>query len=356
MIIKTDTKTYPIIVQSGLMNELTHHLNYICQDVSKILVVTDEIVYGLHGHYLKQLEEIAETFVQVIPSGEKSKSFTEFYSIQTKALSHSLDRNSCIIAFGGGMIGDLAGFVAATYMRGIRYIQVPTTLLAHDSAVGGKVAINHPLGKNMIGAFYQPEAVFYDIELLKTLPEQELRSGFAEVLKHGFIAKEPFIYDLLKHVETLKKLQGDLLEDVIKKGIVVKATIVETDEKETNTRAFLNFGHTLGQSLENLYGYGTMTHGDAVALGMLFALHVSEELYGVNFQLSMWISRFKKYGFPTEITGETTEIIEKMKLDKKTQSGMIRFVTLKNIGQPMVEKITDTWMYDALESFKRIKK
>src|SRR5690606_22285980 len=211
----------------------------------------------------------------------------------TFALEQKLDRKSVILAFGGGAVGDLSGFVAASFMRGIPFIQIPTTILAHDSAVGGKVAINHPLGKNMIGAFYQPEAVFYDLDFLHSLPLHERRSGFAEVIKHSLISDEDFYVWLRENVHDLDQLRNEEMLYFLKKGIRIKEQIVSQDEKESGIRAFLNFGHTLGHAIEGEAGYGNITHGEGVVIGMMFALGLSKKKLGLSFHLDEFESWLK---------------------------------------------------------------
>lgn len=270
----------------------------------------------------------------MIPSGEASKSFQNYYEIQSFALEKGLDRKSLVIALGGGVVGDLAGFVAATYMRGIPFIQVPTTLLAHDSSVGGKVAINHPLGKNMIGAFYQPEAVIYDTATLLTLPDREWRSGLAEVIKHGFIRSQSF-YDWLRdEIKSFSDVQGSRAQDLLRQSISIKATIVKEDEKEANVRAYLNFGHTLAHAIEAKLGYGKITHGEAVVIGMIFALKVSEQYYGIALDIKDILRWLKTYHYQLEIpsTLNIDDLIDAMKKDKKSANGKINMVLLKQIG------------------------
>ncbi len=320
--IETATKRYPLLLGDGAVRVLPSLLRSLsCPPGTKLFIVTDDTVAPLYLDEVRALLAAAEydVYAYVIPSGEAAKSFDHYYACQTAALQCGLDRRSVIIALGGGVVGDLAGFVAATYMRGIRYIQMPTTLLAHDSAVGGKVAINHPLGKNMIGAFHQPEAVVYDTSFLRTLPERELRSGFAEVIKHALIRDRRF-YDWLRaEIKTLADLRGEKLAYCIEKGIDIKASVVREDEKETGVRAHLNFGHTLGHALESELGYGALTHGEAVAVGMLFAVFVSERFYGRSFAEHRLADWFAGYGFPVSLptTVQTRRLLEKMKGDKK---------------------------------------
>jgi 3-dehydroquinate synthase len=351
MIIRTASKTYPVWIGNNIIDQLPKIINETDLDITKILVITDETVANL---YLDQVVEVLKSHFPIIsysvPAGEKAKSFQTFYDCQTFALENELDRKSLIIAFGGGVIGDLAGFVAATFMRGIPFIQVPTTLLAHDSAVGGKVAINHPLGKNMIGAFHQPEAVVYDINYLKTLPEKELRSGFAEVIKHAMIKDADFFQWLKKEIQTLNDLREEHLIAAIKKGISIKAEIVSEDEKESGVRSFLNFGHTLGHAIEAELGYGSITHGDAVALGMLFAVQMSEDLFSINLDYQSLQRWFKQLGYPVHILKqlEPMKLLKRMKKDKKAISGKVKFILLRSIGHVVIEELEDEWIIKKL--------
>ncbi|MCZ0754442.1 3-dehydroquinate synthase [Anoxybacillus sp. J5B_2022] len=356
--IQTATKQYPLFLGEGMTERLPQLLEELgFAHGTKLLVITDETLEKLYlSEFMMSLRRYYDVYTHIIPSGETAKSFEHYYACQTAALAYGLDRDSFIIAFGGGVVGDLAGFVAATFMRGIAYVQMPTTLLAHDSAVGGKVAINHPLGKNMIGAFHQPEAVIYDIRFLQSLPERELRSGFAEVIKHALIGDRPFYEWLKQNIHRLEDIEGKALQYCIRKGIEVKARIVLEDEKEKGVRAHLNFGHTLAHALESELGYGTITHGDAVALGMLFAIFVSERMYGVSFAKERFTSWFQSYGFPVALSKQLApeRLLQKMKGDKKAKAGQIRMVLLKEIGHVQVETIADeqllAWLYEFSQS------
>ncbi|ATA60435.1 3-dehydroquinate synthase [Geobacillus sp. FSL K6-0789] len=344
--IETATKQYPLLLGDGAVRALPCLLRALsCPPGTKMLIITDDVVAPLYLDEVRATLAAAgyDVYAYIIPNGEAAKSFDNYYACQTAALQCGLDRRSLIVALGGGVVGDLAGFVAATYMRGIRYIQMPTTLLAHDSAVGGKVAINHPLGKNMIGAFHQPEAVVYDTAFLRTLPERELRSGFAEVIKHALIRDRRF-YDWLRaEIKTLADLQGGKLAYCIEKGIDIKASVVREDEKETGVRAHLNFGHTLGHALESELGYGVLTHGEAVAVGMLFAILVSERLYGRSFAEHRFAEWFAAYGFPVSLPDGLAphRLLEKMKGDKKAYAGTVRMVLLREIGDVEVVELED---------------
>jgi 3-dehydroquinate synthase len=354
--IETPSKRYEVYIGDGIIRSLGSIVQRTCENVSSVLIITDETVASLYlEHVHSVLERTYRVYTHIIPSGEEAKSFEQFYACHTAALTYGLDRDSLIVALGGGVVGDLAGFVAATYMRGIRFIQVPTTILAHDSAVGGKTAINHPLGKNMIGAFYQPELVLYDISLLNSLPEREVRSGFAEVIKHALIYDRSFFGWLQAKIHTLSDLRGENLQYALKKGIEIKAAIVAQDEKEAGIRAHLNFGHTLGHALESELGYGAITHGDAVALGMLFAIFVSERFYKRPLFYSSFFHFFNHYGFPTSIPAHLSpeKLLLKMKGDKKAKGNMVRMVLMEEIGKVRVEQISDEQILTFLQQFSR---
>jgi 3-dehydroquinate synthase len=354
--IETPSKRYEVYIGDGIIRSLGSIVQRTCENVSSVLIITDETVASLYlEHVHSVLERTYRVYTHIIPSGEEAKSFEQFYACHTAALTYGLDRDSLIVALGGGVVGDLAGFVAATYMRGIRFIQVPMTILAHDSAVGGKTAINHPLGKNMIGAFYQPELVLYDISLLNSLPEREVRSGFAEVIKHALIYDRSFFGWLQAKIHTLSDLRGENLQYALKKGIEIKAAIVAQDEKEAGIRAHLNFGHTLGHALESELGYGAITHGDAVALGMLFAIFVSERFYKRPLFYSSFFHFFNHYGFPTSIPAHLSpeKLLLKMKGDKKAKGNMVRMVLMEEIGKVRVEQISDEQILTFLQQFSR---
>jgi 3-dehydroquinate synthase len=338
--IETKSKSYPLFIDKGLRHRTDEILKDLGKAYSSIFIISDSTIAPLY------LQDVENSFTEgypvchyVIPSGEEAKSFENYYKCQTYALEQKLDRDSLVVALGGGVVGDLAGFVAATFMRGIPFIQMPTTLLAHDSSVGGKVAVNHPLGKNMIGAFHQPDAVIFDIEMLETLPEGQWRSGFAEVIKHSLIWDPDFYKWLKSEIMEISDLKEEKLTYALSKGILVKAAVVKEDEKEKGIRSYLNFGHTLGHALESELGYGQISHGDAVACGMLFAMRVSEDYYNTNLQLEEFYAWFRQFGFPSIPKDLDPErLIQFMKKDKKVQNGKIRMVLMKEIGN--VETVT----------------
>lgn len=352
--VQTASKEYPVFLGKGTIEQLPQLLGSFQKKPSKVLIVTDDLVADLYlSEIVSSLTQNFSVHSYVLPNGEEAKSFDNYYAIQTFALENGLDRHSVIIAFGGGVVGDIAGFVASTFMRGIKFIQIPTTLLAHDSAVGGKVAINHPLGKNMIGSFYQPEAVIYDVDFLKSLPEKEMRSGFAEVVKHSLIWDDEFYQWIRENIKSLDDLTEDRLLVCLENGIKIKAEVVSNDEKETGLRAILNFGHTLGHALEAAYGYGKITHGDGVALGMLFATRLSEKL-NPELDLSTELSAaWERYGFPTKIRPSVSpeELLGWMKKDKKTQNSHIHMVLIQSVGNVGLRSVPDESILETLLEF-----
>lgn len=245
--VKSASNTYHVYVGENIRYDLN---SYLPKDYSSIFIVTDEIVAKHYLEGIKNSLSHKHVYSSIIPYGEKSKDLNTFYQLHTDAIEFGLDRQSLIIALGGGVVGDVAGFVAATYMRGVDFIQMPTTILAHDSSVGGKVAINHEQGKNLIGNFYPPAAVVYDVQTLQTLDEKEIRSGYAELIKEALIQDEVFFQSLL--ASDLSALTNDVLAIQLNRGIEIKASIVEMDERESGVRKHLNLGHTLGHALESI--------------------------------------------------------------------------------------------------------
>lgn len=351
--ITTSAKSYPVYIGKGAIQQLRGIIEDAEDKYTSIMIITDGTVAKHHLQAFHEQTALERVFEKVVPSGEKAKTFDVYQECLTSALENKLDRKSLIISFGGGAVGDLAGFVAATYMRGIRFIQVPTTILAHDSAVGGKVGINHPLGKNMIGAFHQPEAVVYDLDYLTTLPEKELRSGFAEVIKHSLISDESFYSWLQEEIRSLNKMTDQQMLEFLTRGVQIKGAIIAEDERETGVRAFLNFGHTLGHAIEAEAGFGEVTHGEAVAIGMLFSLELSTKLLGLDFNIEDFKIWLESLGYETSIpAGISNErLLERMKQDKKTINGSIRFVLLKKIGVPALVEVEEKVLIENMEVF-----
>lgn len=330
-------QAYNVHIGTDVFNLFTDEYAELLESADRIAVIADEKIADLHLDYLLSHLNAFDIRVLKIPSGEKAKSIETFMDCHSFLLAEECSRKSLLLAFGGGATGDVAGFVASTFMRGISFIQIPTTILAHDSAVGGKTAINHKLGKNMIGTFYQPAAVIYDISLLRTLPPHEVRSGMAEVIKHAFISNEGWLEELLE-ITNFDKLTDAEMMVHLERGIAVKAAIVEEDEFENGMRKYLNFGHTLAHALEGRLGYGNITHGEAVALGMSYALLLSG-----HSQLDRFLDWCKENGYPLLKLPEVsfTELLPYMKKDKKSSKGAMSFVLLKQTGIPYMETIDD---------------
>ena len=273
-----------------------------------------------------------------VPAGETAKSLKTVQSCYDELASHRLERKSFIVALGGGVVGDLAGFVAATYLRGVPFVQVPTTLLAQvDSSVGGKVGVNLKAGKNLVGAFYQPKLVLCDLDTLRTLPKREFRAGLAEVIKYGIIYDEALFERLENRLAKLLKLDAKLLGEVVARCCEIKAEVVGQDETETGLRAILNFGHTIGHAIENSFGYGKYLHGEAISIGQIAAAELSCEVLGLCGGCAERVrDLFKRAGLPTEIrltSAQRTKLLTAMKLDKKVSGGEIKFVLAEEIGK-----------------------
>jgi 3-dehydroquinate synthase len=273
-----------------------------------------------------------------LPPGETSKSLKSVQHCYDQLAAHRLERRSFIVALGGGVFGDLAGFVAATYLRGIPFIQVPTTLLAQvDSSVGGKVGVNLKAGKNLVGAFYQPRAVLCDLDTLSTLPEREFRAGLAEVIKYGIIYDAALFEQLEREMPKVLKREKELLANIIARCCEIKADVVRQDETESGLRAILNFGHTIGHALEAISGYGKYLHGEAISIGQVAAARLSCERLGLSNQEADRIVRlFNMAGLPTTLKlapKQRERLFAAMKLDKKVSAGEIKFVLARKIGQ-----------------------
>ena len=327
------SRSYPIYIGSGLLDRTDLIQPFLQQ--GRTLVVTNEALAPLYLERVKQLAGDCDTVV--LPDGEQYKTLQTVSIIYDKLLKNKYDRKTTLVAFGGGVIGDIAGFAAATFLRGVNFIQIPTTLLAQvDSSVGGKTGVNHPLGKNMIGAFHQPQCVIADTDVLQTLPVRELKAGLAEVIKYALINKADFLDWLEQHREELLGRDGILLAEAIKISCQQKAEIVAKDELEGGIRAWLNFGHTFGHAIETASGYGNWLHGEAVATGMVMAADLSMRLDWLS---SADASRIKKilqnYGMPVAPPADIEEqqYLDIMLSDKKARAGKIHFILLRGIGR-----------------------
>jgi 3-dehydroquinate synthase len=333
--VELGSRSYPIYIDSGLINSTDLLSNYIHS--KRVCIVTNDIVAPL---YLEAFKNKLDDFIVdeiILPDGEAEKSLANFNVIMSHLLTHEHGRDTTLVALGGGVIGDIHGFAAACYQRGVDFIQVPTTLLSQvDSSVGGKTAVNHPLGKNMVGAFYQPKAVFIDIDSLKTLPVREFNAGMAEVIKYGILGDNNFFLWLENNLSAIKSGDKDILAAMIEKCCQCKADIVAQDEKESGIRALLNLGHTFGHAIEAEQGYGNWLHGEAVATGMVLAakLAVAMNLLKVSElrRIEAIILAFDLPIIAPENMG-LAEFVRHMRRDKKNIAGKLRFIIPTEIGK-----------------------
>jgi len=331
------TESYEILIGTKLTENIRTFVSQ--ASFSKtVLVISDENVGPLYGHALLDLLKQAGFHAEIIfvVPGESSKSLTVADGIYTKAIELGLDRKSPIVALGGGVVGDLAGFVAATYMRGVPFIQIPTSLLAQvDSSVGGKVAVNHRLGKNLIGAFYQPSAVFMDLDMLKTLPNREIYTGLAEIIKYGIIYDQEFFSYLDQHAEQILALDPTVLSHIIHRSCEIKAEVVSQDEKESGLRIILNFGHTLAHAIESETNYDVYNHGEAVAIGMYGAARLSCKLGLIQASdVERVKNMLQKFHLPIKAQQCTVDgLFKSIFHDKKAVNGKVKWVLMESIGK-----------------------
>jgi 3-dehydroquinate synthase len=340
-----DERPYNIHIGCGLLA----NLGTLCRTLplkGSAAIITNTTVAPLYLHQVKNSLQSAGYSVSAIelPDGEEFKNSATLESIYDELINAGLDRDAFIVALGGGVVGDMAGFAAATYLRGIPFVQVPTSLLAQvDSSVGGKTGINHRLGKNLIGAFYQPRLVLIDLDTLYTLPEREYLCGLAEIVKYGVALDREFFDYLLQEREPLKMRDKNALLHVVASSCAIKASIVERDEREGGLRAVLNYGHTLGHAVETLAGYGVVKHGEAVAIGMAQIAQVScQRGYSSREERDRIIELISGFGLATCLpdfpAGEYQKIIEH---DKKKRDDGVNFIFNRGIGDFVMEKVTD---------------
>jgi 3-dehydroquinate synthase len=326
-------RSYPILIgtdlleQSGILDPFL--------DASDVMIVTNDVVGPLYLDKLKKILGTRRLHSVLLPDGEASKTIETLRLILDRLVEHRFSRDCVLITLGGGVVGDIGGFAAATYQRGVAFIQVPTTLLAQvDSAVGGKTGVNHPGGKNLIGAFHQPRCVLIDTSTLATLPDREFSAGLAEVVKYGLIADADFFGWLEGHADDLLNRDAAALDHIIRRSCEIKADVVAQDERETGQRALLNLGHTYGHAIERTLGYGEWLHGEAVAAGICMAAAFSERLGMLlaedRRRINALLGRLRLPIGPPEL--EAKEFLAAMSLDKKVRAGEIRLVLLKGIG------------------------
>jgi 3-dehydroquinate synthase len=341
-------RSYPILIGPGLLDDPEVLREAIA--ARDLLVVTSETIAPLYLDRLARSLADRHLAQVVLPDGERYKTLDTVARVLDALVEHRLNRDACVIALGGGVVGDLAGFAAACYQRGVAYVQVPTTLLAQvDSSVGGKTGVNHPGGKNLVGAFHQPRAVVADINTLATLPARELRAGLAEVIKYGLIADAEFLGWIELHLDALLQLDAAALMHAIRRACEIKAEIVAEDEHEHGRRALLNLGHTFGHAIETATGYGEWLHGEAVGAGMLLAADLSRRLGWLD---ATDVERVRtllvRAGLPTAAPAiGAARALQLMGMDKKVLAGRIRLVLTKRLGEGV---ITGDYPADALSA------
>lgn len=334
---KTEDNSYDILIQEGVLARVANELKN--EGLAhRFALITDKTVEALYGRKLHEDLVNEGLIVEIIafPAGEKYKNRETKAWIEDRMLEHNFGRDSAVIALGGGVVGDIAGYVAATYTRGLPYVQIPTTLLACvDSSIGGKTAVDTAYGKNLIGSFHQPWRVYIDVDTLMTLGEKEIREGLAEVIKYGVISDEALFAYLEDHLEKIFSYDKEALTRIVKRGCEIKARVVERDERESNLRKILNFGHTIGHAVENMSGY-TISHGQAISIGMAQegALALEMGLWEKE-ELERLTALLAKAGLRTAMPGGTDikDIINTMKLDKKSRAGHIEMVLPECIGR-----------------------
>ncbi len=332
--VELGARSYPIYIGEGLLHD--ERLVASLVPGSQVAIITNDTVGPLYTELLVRAFGNKQVDVLELPDGEAHKNFASFERVLDFLADHGHHRSTTVVALGGGVVGDMAGFAAATYQRGVNFVQVPTTLLAQvDSSVGGKTAINHRAGKNMIGAFYQPRAVLADVSTLATLPDRELRAGLAEVLKYGVIADAPFFEEIVSNASALLCRESDALARVIQRSCELKAQVVAEDERETGRRAILNFGHTFGHAIEHEMGYGELLHGEAVAIGMVMAADLSWRQglleQGEAHRILAAVQALQlPFARPERV--KPASLLAAFRMDKKVLDGTVRFVLARAIG------------------------
>ncbi len=353
-------RSYDIIVASGSLPSVGEEVAGVCAGRAAV-VVMDSNTGPLYGNDVMESLRHAgfQTFAADIPAGEENKTLETATALYNRLLDVRLDRSGIVVTLGGGVVGDLGGFVAATYMRGIDFVQIPTTFLAQiDASIGGKVGVDLPRGKNLVGAFHQPKLVLIDPDVLATLPQREMTSGLAELIKYGIIADRGLFDFVESQTEALRRLDRDVLEEAIARSCEIKAAIVSQDEKESGIRALLNYGHTVGHGIEVSAGFGKYSHGEAVAIGMVSAAMISEaKTLAPSGTARQIADLLEKVGLPTVVhdSVDTEAVMRAIGHDKKVRLGKLRFVLPKSIGTVVVsDNVNESDVRQALAEQHRL--
>jgi len=354
--LKLKNDNYTVLVGSGLIVQAALPIEQLTSiRAGKVAIITDSNVGPLYGETVETSLRTAgmETVLITVPAGEASKSMEQATDVCRQMLRAGLDRKSFLVALGGGVVGDLAGFCAAIFQRGIPCVQIPTTIVSQvDSSVGGKTGVNTPEGKNLLGAFHQPQLVLADVDTLGSLPEREFNEGFAEIIKHAAI-RDQSLLDLVEERDTIR----DHLIQLVARNVAIKADVVEEDERETTgTRALLNFGHTIGHGIEAAGDYGRFLHGEAISLGLVAAIRLSIENSSLTAEEGdRLIACLEQYDLPTQLADDIADgaILNSLQRDKKFEDGQIRFVLLKQTGHAFVsDKITSSQLEEAVSALR----
>ncbi|MEC7956270.1 MAG: 3-dehydroquinate synthase [Pseudomonadota bacterium] len=351
LVVEIPHRQYPIFVAEGLLADTQKLRELLLARIQgrQVAIITNKVVAPLYLDALLEALDGLQVDVMQMDDGEAEKNLQVYQQTMDFLLAARHNRSTCLIALGGGVVGDLCGFVAATFQRGVDFVQIPTTLLAQvDSSVGGKTAVNHPQGKNMIGAFHQPLAVLADTATLGTLPSREYAAGLAEVVKYGVIEDAAFFEFLEQHSDDLLAKDGAVLSQVILRCCAIKADVVSADERESGRRAILNYGHTFGHGIEKLCGYGQWLHGEAVAIGMVMAARLSVAVAGLDESVVMRLTALlRRLGLPTALDQASRKVatieamMDVMGLDKKVVDGRLRFIVASQLGQVQVRDDID---------------
>ena len=350
-------RSYDILINPNILDDISTIIEPLLKN-RKCFIISDTNVFPLYGD--KLINEIKKTELLsiahfLIPAGEANKNLSTMEAIFNTLAEYEIERNSIIIALGGGVVGDMAGFAAASYMRGIDFIQIPTSLLAMvDSSVGGKTGVDLPAGKNLVGAFWQPKLVVIDPNVLNTLPDREVVGGMAELVKHGIILDENLFYELEDNIDAILNLDLDVFTEIITRSCEIKADVVRQDECEKGIRELLNFGHTFGHAIETVTGYDKYIHGEAVGLGMLIAAELSFKLGKIDEETVQRLRLFfDKVGFPIRVSGvDIGKVIDAMSKDKKAKSNQIKYIIIEEIGKAVsITDVDKNIIFDSISKF-----
>ncbi|CAM3066690.1 3-dehydroquinate synthase [Staphylococcus argensis] len=343
-------RNYPIVIAPHALDQLD---DYIKDYKTKFLFV-DNNIYRLWSERIQSIADQWNIKVYPLPAGEEMKTLEHYSQVIESLLAHQITRNTCILAMGGGATGDFSGFVASTLLRGVDYIQIPTTLLAHDSSIGGKVAINSSHGKNLIGAFYRPSAVLYDLDFLQTLPYSEILSGYAEVYKHALLDSARAVQDVENAYPNQQALaEMNDIETYLYRGVETKLQFVIADERESGVRQYLNLGHTFGHAVEYRYH---LPHGHAIAIGLLYQFIMSNLIYGTAFDITHYVRYFQQIAYPLQRIKdfEFEPLYQLMLVDKKNNDQGVQMVLLKDIGQPTTHHVTKAELEQAFAELQKV--